>query len=286
MATQDSSSEISRDESEKEHESGQDIADRVEEASNESDSENSYRETDEQAASISFGALAKAQEILGKRKRTSDHDNGTGAPKASGKAKDTGEYVDLEALERKAGKRDLRDFSRASKHAPTELSSKKAVSRKRSVVPTKKIDHRDPRFEPVSGIIDEQKLKKNYSFLETYRDSEMAELRAAIRRTKDLETKDKLKRALLGMESRKKAQEMKDQQQEVLRKHRKEEKEKIEKGKKPFYLKKADQKKLALVERFEGMKGRQVDKVIERRRKKQSTKDRRTIPQERRNREE
>ncbi len=176
----------------------------------------------------------------------------------------------------------MRDFSRASKHAPTELSSKKAVSRKRSVVPTKKVDHRDPRFDPLSGVIDEQKLKKNYSFLDTYRDNEMAELKTAIRKTKDSETKEKLKRALLSMESRKKAQAIKDQQQDVLRKHRKEEKGKIEQGKKPFYLKKADQKKIALLERFEGMKSKQVDKVIERRRKKFAAKERKFMPDERR----
>lgn len=110
----------------------------------------------------------------------------------------------------------------------------------------------------------------------------MVELKAAIRKAKDLETKEKLKRTLLSMESRKKAQERKNQEQEVLRKHRREEKEKIEMGKKPFYLKRADQKKLALVGRFEGMKGKQVDKVIERRRKKQSAKERKSMPDERR----
>ena len=75
----------------------------------------------------------------------------------------------------------------------------------------------------------------------------MAELKIAIRKTKDPDAKERLKRALLSMESRKKAQEMKEQQQEVLRKHRKEEREKVEKGKKPFYLKKGEQKKRALV---------------------------------------
>lgn len=191
------------------------------------------------------------------------------------------QYLNSEALERKAGKKDHRDFSRSSKHAPAEVSSKKAVSRKREVVPTKKIDHRDPRFEPLSGPLDEQKIKKKYSFLETYRDSEMAELKTAIRKTKDPDAKEKLKRALLSMESRKKAQQMKEQQQEVLRKHRKEEREKVEQGKKPFYLKKGEQKKRALEERFKAMKGKQVDKVIERRRKKMAGRERRSMPERR-----
>ena len=110
----------------------------------------------------------------------------------------------------------------------------------------------------------------------------MAELKSAIRKTKDLDAKEKLKRALLSMESRKKAQQFKEQEQEVLRQHRKEEKAKVEQGKKPFYLKKTDQKKMALMKRFEGMKGKQVDKVIERRRKKQAAKERKSLPEARR----
>ena len=224
----------------------------------------------------------KAQASFGKRKRSNDDEGFGDAHESFGKNRLSREFNNNEALERRAGKKDIRDFSRTSKHAPAELSSKKAVSRKREVVPTHKINHRDPRFEPLSGAIDEQKTKKNYSFLDTYRESEISELKSEIRKTKDSEGKERLKRALLSMESRKKAQEMKEQQQEVLRKHRKEEKEKIEQGKRPFYLKKADQKKMALVERFEGMKGKQVEKVIERRRKKKAAKERKVMPDARR----
>lgn len=234
-----------------------------------------------EAASISFGALVKAQVSLGKWDRSHDDDGFREAHQALRKIKASRGFND-EAMERKAGKKDVRDFSRTSKHAPAELSSKKAVSRKREVVPTQKINHRDPRFEPLSGAVDEQKSKKNYAFLDTYRNSEISELKSAICKTKDSEAREKLKRALLSMESRKKAQDMKEQQQKVLRKHRKEEKEKIERGKRPFYLKKVDQKKKALVEKFEGMKGKQVDKVIERRRKKKAAKERKKMPDARR----
>lgn len=224
----------------------------------------------------------KAQASLGKRKRSNDNDGHGDAHESLEKTKAPRELIDDEALERKAGRKDTRDFSRTSKHAPAELSSKKAVSRKREAVPTQKMNHRDPRFEPLSGPVDEQKIKKNYCFLENYRDSEISKLKSDIRKTKDSEAKESLKRALISMESRKKTQEMKEQQQEVLRKHRKEEKEKIEQGKRPFYMKKGDQKKMALVERFDGMKGKQVDKVIERRRKKKTAKERKGMPDARR----
>ena len=224
----------------------------------------------------------KAQASLGKRKQ-SDHDLGYGhVYQTLGKNGAPRDFDNTKTLEPRAAKKDIRDFSRTSKHAPAELSSKKAVSRRREVLPTQKLSHRDPRFEPLIGAIDEQKTKKNYSFLDTYRDSELLELQSAIAKMKDIEGKEKLKRALVRLESRKKTQEMKKQEQEVLRKHRKEEKGKIEHGKRPFYLKRADQKKLALVERYEGMKANQVSKVIEKRRKKKAAKEKKGMPHVRR----
>lgn len=260
----------------------EDDTDEEEHEKEESESATSSQAPKNEAASISFGALVKAQASLGKRKRSDDDDGYGDAHESLAKNKTPFGFLNDEALERKAGKKDVRDFSRTSKHAPAELSSKKAVSRKREAIPTQKLNYCDPRFEPSNGVVDEKRTKKNYSFLDTYRDSEISELKSAIRKTNDSEVKEKLKRALLSMESRKKAQEMKEQQQEVLRKHRKEEKGKIEHGKRPFYLKTADQKKMALVERFEGMKGKQVDKVIERRRKKKAAKERRGMPNARR----
>ena len=220
----------------------------------------------------------KAQNSLGKRKRSNDDDSNVNSPRSLGKNKTHRDLVSDEAMERRAGKKDTRDFLRTSKHAPAELSSRKAVSRKREVVPTQRISHRDPRFEPYGGAIDEPKTKRNYSFLDTYRNSEISELKLAIRKSKDSEGKDKLKHALLKMESRKEAHKTKEQLQEVLRKHRKEEKEKIEQGKRPFFLKKADQRKMLLIEKFESMKGKQVDKVIVGRRKKKAAKERKGMP--------
>lgn len=162
------------------------------------------------------------------------------------------------------------------------MSAKRAVSRRREVVPTVKRDVRDPRFEPLTGPSDPEKARRNYGFLDDYRDSEMSELKSAIRQTKDPIVKEKLKRALLRMESRKKTQHRKDEEQGILRAHRAKEKELIKQGKKPFYLKKAEQKKLALVQRFEGMKGKQVDKAIERRRKKKVSRELRDMPKGRR----
>ncbi|KAL8861332.1 MAG: hypothetical protein Q9178_002204 [Gyalolechia marmorata] len=228
---------------------------------------------DGDAATISFGALARAQESLSKRAYNQDglHPSIVNQP-----------YDNAEAIERKAGKSDNREHTRSSKHAPAEMSSKKAVSRKREVIQTVKRDIRDPRFEPVSGPVNEEKANKNYSFLNDYRDSEINDLKSTIRQTKDASVKEKLKRSLLSMESRKKAQQIKDRESEIQRAHRAKEKELVKQGKKPFYLKKGEQKKLVLLKRFEDIKGKRLDKVIERRRKKNAQKERRDMPEERR----
>ena len=242
-------------------------------ASTKSESDTSSQISQNDDTTLSFGALMKAQASIGKRNRSDVINTYADGHRFSRKNQLPRDLVNDEELECRANKRDTRDFSRTSKHAPAELSSKKAVSRKREVVPTQKLNHRDPRFEPSCGAVDELKTKKVYSFLDTYRDSEMLELKLAIRKSKDMENKEKLKRALLSMESRKKAQKMKEQQQEVLRKHRKEEKAKIEQGKRPYYLKKAEQKRMTLVEMFEGMNGKQVDRLVERRRKRKAAKE-------------
>ncbi|KAF2118812.1 hypothetical protein BDV96DRAFT_362657 [Lophiotrema nucula] len=173
--------------------------------------------------------------------------------------------------------------SRSSKHAPAVQSSKRAVTRRRNAVEVKKPVSRDPRFDNVAGLRpDESTMKKRYGFLDDYKASEMAELKAAIKKTKNEDEKEKLKRKLLSMESQKKAKDAKEKQQEIAREHKKKEKELVKQGKTPFYLKKSEQKKIALVDRFQNMKSKQRDKVIERRRKKTTARERRNMPSERR----
>ncbi|KAG0648507.1 Ribosomal RNA-processing 36 [Hyphodiscus hymeniophilus] len=219
-------------------------------------------------ASISFGALAKAHASLTR----------PGKLKSKLNQKDGDTWEDNEATERKAGKKDRRDFNRSSKHAPTEISSKKAVSRRREVVPIAKREYRDPRFEPTTGLIDQSKVHQAYSFLDDYREDEMKDLKNGIKAAKDEDSKERLKKVLASMESKKKAQIRKSKEQEILDKHRKEEKEAVKQGKKPFYLKKAEQKKRVLLDQYGELKGKQLDHVIERRRKKIEGKEKKRMP--------
>ncbi|KAF2097452.1 DUF947-domain-containing protein [Rhizodiscina lignyota] len=193
-------------------------------------------------------------------------------------------------------------FAKRSKHAPMAMPSNKAVSRKRSVVSSDRPASsrpRDPRFMPITGPKPTQdKVAKNYEFLNDYRQSEIADLKGRLgeagkgkkkdqkRKSKgeklSAEEKDRLKKELTRMESQEQARREKQRLEDVAKKHKREEKEKVAEGKKAFFLKKSEQKKLALIDKFEGMKGKQRDRAIDRRRKKIAVRERRAMPAARR----
>lgn len=233
------------------------------------------------ASKVSFGALAKAQAILGRKK-----DAGEGEA-AAGKAEEerpdyTYQWTKIE-----------KPPSRSSKHAPMEMSSKRQVSRRREIIPVKKAQHRDPRFDPlVAGQApatqaDEERARRAYAFLDEYREDEMRQVRGAIRKARTPAEKEELQRALMSMESRKKARDRREKEKAVVDEHRRREKELVREGKKaqPFYLKKSEQKKRLLVDQFTGLSERQRDKAIEKKRKKIAGKEKKNLPMERRARE-
>lgn len=168
------------------------------------------------------------------------------------------------------------------------MSSKKPVSRKREVVTSSvpKVQPRDPRFDPATGAaggsVDGVRARKAYAFLDEYRADEMRQLRGAIKAAKTAETKEELQRALRSMESKRQTQERKDKEIALVEEHRRREKELVRQGKKPFYLKRSEQKKRLLTDQFASMKKKQVDRVIERKRKKVAAKEKRELPLTRR----
>ncbi|KAJ8116713.1 hypothetical protein OPT61_g1917 [Boeremia exigua] len=268
-----------------------------------------------QMSKVSFGALAKAQDALSKstdRKRKRGEDSSKsqddklealrerlrqikaekiakGEANPSKKPKTT-ERSKKDRQEREESEHrgddsdsDAAPHARSSKHAPAVQSSKRMVSRKRQVVDVKKPVFRDPRFENVGGPRpDENTLSKRYAFLNDIKASEIAELKKAIKKSRNGDEKEQMRKQLESMESQMKTQQRKDEQQAVKREHKKKEKELVKDGKQPFYLKKSEQKKLALIDRFQNMKSKQRDKTIERRRKKVASKERRNMPAERR----
>jgi len=226
----------------------------------------------EEAQELSFGELLAAGETQSrKRKRDSDLSVKKSSP---GPSDDDSDSAPSETP--------ARIPHRSSKHAPMEQSSKYPVTRKRQVIHVPKRVNQDPRFVLPESSYHPDKSGKNYAFLWDYRKEEIKELRAALKQKHTEEEELNLRRKLNSMENQVKAKEAKEREQEVRRRHRKEEKGRIEGGKKPFYLKKKDVRETAVAERFSALKKKDQTKTIERRRRKEGQKEKRKMPRARR----
>ncbi|KAM3516083.1 hypothetical protein MY11210_000365 [Beauveria gryllotalpidicola] len=228
-------------------------------------------------SSVSFGALARAQASMpatSRRAKKSRKDADSDPAEPTQPTKPTSLREQAEA--RRSAHKD-KPPSRTSKHAPQEQSSKKPVSRRREILADPRRKARDPRFDPLMGSVDEDKTRRAYAFLDEYREREMGDLRAAIKKCKVPADKEAMKRQLLSMESKKKAQRKRDEAEGLLREHREKEKTLVAQGKQPFYLKRSEQKKQLLTNRFADMSKGQVDRAIERKRKKVAGKERKEL---------
>ncbi|EER40390.1 conserved hypothetical protein [Histoplasma capsulatum H143] len=264
---------------------------------------------------ISFGALAKAQAALGKRKRrtTSTTDITPKRTKvlsrqsptpstSSNKEHDQGQGLSefQKHLASNAKKPPQKLTHRTSKHAPTIQSSRHAVSRKRTILePLAVPKPRDPRFDsvvlshstngdPSTAANADIHARNNYAFLNHYRTDEIAELRkqvSALQTKKKKTERDdheivRLKREITSMSDRQRAFERKEMEREVLVQHRRREKELIREGKKsqPYFLKKGEVKREVIAKRFTEMSGKEKQRALERRRKKVAGKERKEMP--------
>jgi ribosomal RNA-processing protein 36 len=108
----------------------------------------------------------------------------------------------------------------------------------------------------------------------------MSDLRTQIKKAKDPVTKADLKKTLMSMQNRRKAAEAAELERDVMRQHRKKEKELIKEGKKerPWFLKKGDVKKEVLFEKFKGMKDKEREAALAKRRKRKASKEKKGMP--------
>ncbi|KAF9575421.1 rRNA biogenesis protein rrp36 [Mortierella alpina] len=164
---------------------------------------------------------------------------------------------------------------RTDKNRPMEIGSKKPVGRFRQVVEVPTAKRRDPRFDSLSGKLDNDLFEKSYSFLKDYQADEMKKLKDMIKKEKDMETKEKLQYQLSRMVDRQATEAAQKRRQEIKREHKRKEKELVAKGKNPFYLKKSDQKKLELIDKFQHLKDnpKALSRVMEKRRKRNTAKE-------------
>lgn len=166
---------------------------------------------------------------------------------------------------------------RTNKHAPTEVSSRRPVSRKRSVVESASStskDLRDPRFSNLSGpSVNAGLFSTSYSFLPSMQSEELVTLKKNLSRLRKLEAhqagpkarseqalqireeREEVERALKRAEAKDAERKRREREREVMSKFKKENDERVAKGGTRFYLKEKDKKELMLKDKFERLAG-------------------------------
>ncbi|KAK3631209.1 rRNA biogenesis protein rrp36 [Elasticomyces elasticus] len=293
----------------------EEMAEEEEESGSEMDGEVQNEEDEDvqvKISNISFGALKQAQDAVGSQKRKRDSNDSPAAadddklealrkrlkqikeqkgsiPTTTKTVRDDAEDSNGSDSDSAPSEEGGNKKSRTSKHAPASQTTKHQVTRKRTVISYPKLVTRDPRFDNIpfqapntSVHAPNDASDKAYAFLRDYQKDEVGELRAALRKTKDEDEKELLRRKINSMENRLKSHAAKEREQAVRAEHRREEKGRVLEGKKPYFLKDKEVKERALVKKFEGMKGREREKIVAKRALKESQKEKRAMPRDRR----
>ncbi|EPX73004.1 DUF947 family rRNA processing protein [Schizosaccharomyces octosporus yFS286] len=186
------------------------------------------------------------------------------------------------ANKKKSEKKDDHKHAERKKHAPMEVSSKKPVTRFREVVSVPKKFTRDPRFDSLSGNLNKEKVKNNYSFVFDYRKKEIELLREELKKCKDPERAETIKATLKSLLSKMERHIEEERKGRVLREQRAAEKEQVKEGKKPFYMKKSDQKKLIQLDKYKSMEGtKKLDRYLENKMRRRAQKEKKRLPRAR-----
>lgn len=271
---------------------------------------------EDELKTLSFGAIQKADRILEKEAREerrrdtrkpkqfkeekfedSSSDSNSDQPQSGdeqrneesdsdsegGFFEEDDEDEDSEAEGRSRGQRGGRnDKKQRHKHAPSEQSSKRRVSRIRKIEGLDNNRNRgssiyqDVRFDKSMGrATDQDVVRRRYAFLDEYREKEIAELdgmlhdRKFMNKVSDYE-RESMEGELRSMKSRLQSVKNRDLEKNIIRDYE----DKMNEGNQTrFHLKKADKRKVVQKWKFDHMKAKQREKVMERKRKKRLGKE-------------
>ncbi|KHN81739.1 Ribosomal RNA processing protein 36 -like protein [Toxocara canis] len=187
-----------------------------------------------------------------------------------------------EASQKEIAKLKNRSFTRDNAKRPREMSSKRPVSKFRNVYANERIEKKrfDPRFDERCGPFDEYIHRTNYAFLEELRQNEKKLLVKEIQKAKqeDPEAAERMKETLRRITNREKSLAERERSKEVLRELRRENNERMRQGKKPIFLRRAEVKMRIMEKKFEELKKtNKLDDYLQRKAKKQNSKDARPV---------
>ncbi|GBF95631.1 hypothetical protein Rsub_08613 [Raphidocelis subcapitata] len=178
-----------------------------------------------------------------------------------------------------------RTFKRETKNRPQEVTSKRPVGRFREVIQVPKHRGVDPRFDPgVSGAPsnpqDQERERKRYAFIyDEVLPQELAALKQRLKKERREPKRREMQAELTRLEQRLREEKSRRKRGELEKGWKSEQKAAVAAGKKPFFLKKSEKRKLELVAKYEELKSSgKLEKYMAKRARKNASKDHRYLP--------
>ncbi|XP_012874621.1 PREDICTED: ribosomal RNA processing protein 36 homolog [Dipodomys ordii] len=167
----------------------------------------------------------------------------------------------------------------ADKHKPLEMSAKVRVPYLRQVVPVSKKVARDPRFDDLSGEYNTEVFDKTYQFLDEIRAKEKQLVKKQLKKHRSGEQHEKLQQLLQRMEQQEMVQQERKRQQALHLAQKQERRALAQQGHRPYFMKKSEQRQLALAEKFKELKrSKKLENFLSRKRRRNAGKDKRHLP--------
>ncbi|KAK5961136.1 rRNA-processing protein RRP36 PWA37_001665 [Arxiozyma heterogenica] len=272
------------------------------------DQEDDSGDDDDEIQTISFGSLKKAEDMLAEEERqqrrkvnvenlkvrSHNEENSARNKKtykeepfndsdANSSSESDSDGVFFEEEEDMGRGKNKNKSRKRHKHAPVESSSKKPVSKIRQIpgleIPLKQNSklYGDIRFNKALGGVNTDKsvIRRRYQFLDEYREKEIAEMEALLEDRKFLnkisdQEREDMERKVKSMKSRLQSIKNKELENKIIRDY---EREMNSNNKSRYYLKKSEKRKIIQKWKFDHMKAKQREKVMERKRKKRLGKE-------------
>lgn len=254
------------------------------------------KESDDELTSISFETLNSAQKEMEKAKgrkskkkkaksKNSDSDSDSDSDSASESEFDAPPVAEtIRPTKHKNPKLRHGHTTKKNKHAPSEASSKRPVSKVRDIqglnTRNESTLYTDIRFDPAYGVADLSRTRKDYAFLDDYRQQEIKSMQSMLKDRKSAQMmlhyeREDIEQRVQSLKSRLDTMKNKDLQNKILADHKHQQVKNFNDGKSstPYFLKKSEQRKLLQKAKFDSMKASQREKVMERKRKKRLGKE-------------
>ncbi|KAI6166544.1 hypothetical protein EDD17DRAFT_1752707 [Pisolithus thermaeus] len=248
-------------------------------------------------STLPLGVLRKAQRSLGQARALSDSESAsTSSESEESEVNDSEPFPSISKEGKQDSQRQKKELAkRPHKHAPTEVSSKRPVSRRRTVVEDNTPKPRDPRFLHVTGKYDQAKFRQQYSFLPELHTNELETLRKNYKAARKLlansprdlrpareEEVKRLELAVKRAESAVNRDKRERVETEALRRVTQAEKQKRKQGKGAWFMKRSEKKDLLNKARYDAIAAsggsQAVKKAIEKKQKKISQKEKKSRP--------